>query len=147
MLSVCDAAYLFTTFIFSRFYTSFCLLSLFVFLKQKSIRVKVITLFLILNVTLPPRIANRVGEDSYCRGGIVHSRDVCSRALFVRRPRPKGLWRFRASTSNSRSGRTWPQTYTPIRHIYHTYAQQDIRVYEDDHFEPRQRQYSNPKAL
>ena len=47
---------------------------------------------------------------------------------------PKALWRFRASTSNSPSGRSWPHTHTPIRHIDHTYAQQDIRVCGDDHF-------------
>ena len=48
--------------------------------------------------------------------------------------RPTALWRFRASTSNSSSGRSWPQTYTHMCHIDHTCAQQDIRVYEDDHF-------------
>ena len=125
MLGVCDAR-IYLQPLFSRFYTSFCLLSLFVFIKQKSGRVKVITLFLILNVTLPPRIANRVGEDSYCRGGIVHSRDVCSCALLERPKSPKGLWRFRVSTSNSRSGRAWPPTDKLICYIYHTYAQQDI---------------------
>jgi hypothetical protein len=30
------------------------------------------------------RIANRLGEDSYCRGGIVNIRCGCSRALLVR---------------------------------------------------------------
>ena len=34
-----------------------------------------------------------------------------------------------------------------IRYIYQTYAQQDIRVCEDDHFKPPMRQFSNPKAL
>ena len=33
----------------------------------------------------------------------------CSRALFVRPESPKALWRFRASTSNSLSGRSWLQ--------------------------------------
>ena len=47
------------------------------------------------------RIANRMVKDSYCRGGIVHIRVGCSRALFVRRESPKALWRFRVSTSNS----------------------------------------------
>ena len=92
------------------------------------------------------RIANGVGEDSRCRGGIVHIRFGCSRALLVRPLRPTALWRFRVSTSNSPSGRTWPHTHTHIRHIHHTYAQQDIRVCGDDHFEPPKRQFSNPKA-
>ena len=52
------------------------------------------------------RIANRVGEDSCCRGGIVHIRSVCSRALLVTLLCPTALWRFRVSTSNSPSGRT-----------------------------------------
>ena len=60
------------------------------------------------------RIANRVGEDSYCRGGIVHSRGVCGSALLVRRNRSTALWPFRASTSNSLNGRTWPHTHTQI---------------------------------
>ena len=34
---------------------------------------------------------------------------VCVR---IRANRPTALWRFRASTSNSSSGRSWPQTYT-----------------------------------
>ena len=93
------------------------------------------------------RIANRLVEDSYCRGGIVNTRGVCSRARSVRPNSPKALWRFRASTSNSQSSRTWPPTHTPIRQIDHTYAQQDIRVCEDDPFEPPIRQFSNPKAL
>ena len=80
------------------------------------------------------RIANLVGEDSCCREGIVNTRFGCSRALLVRRPRPKALWRFRASTSNSPSGRTWPHPHTDLPQIYHTHAQQDIRVCGDDHF-------------
>ena len=80
------------------------------------------------------RIANRVGEGSYCRGGIVNTRGGCSSALVVRPKSSKALWRFRASTSNSPSGRSWPHNHTPVRHIYQTHAQQGIRVYEDDHF-------------
>ena len=56
-------------------------------------------------VTLRVRIANWTGEDSRCRGGIVHIRGGCSCVRGIRRPRPKALWRFRASTSNSPSGR------------------------------------------
>ena len=41
----------------------------------------------------------------------------------------------------------WPHTYTPIRDIYHIHAQQDIRVCGDDHFQPPNWQYTNPKAL
>ena len=59
-------------------------------------------------VTLRVRIANWTGEDSCCRGGIVHIRGGCSCVRGIRRPRPKALWRFRASTSNSPSGRLWP---------------------------------------
>ena len=109
--------------------------------------------FMSASVILPSRItfllrtANRVGEDSYCRGGIVHTRFGCSRALFVPPESSTALWRFRASTSNSPSGRTWLHTHTQIRYIYQTYAQQDIRVCGDDHFEPPNRQYHNTKAL
>ena len=93
------------------------------------------------------RIANRVGEGSRCRGGIVHIRGGFSRALFVRRDCSKALWRFRVSTLNSPSGHTWPQYNTPIRYIYHTYAQQDIRVRGDDLLQPPKRQSENPRSL
>ena len=93
------------------------------------------------------RIANHLVKGSCCRGGIVNIRCGRSCALLVQPQSTKALWRFRASTSNSPSGRTWPHTHTPIRYIYQTYAQQDIRVCGDDHFEPPNRQYHNPKAL
>ena len=113
------------------------------------------TLFLLMSdtcdfkscVTLLLRIANHMVMDSYCRGGIVNTRVGCS---FVPRIRPKSskaLWRFRTSTSNSPIDLFRPHTHTQIRHIYQTYAQQGIRVYEDDHFEPPMRQLANPKAL
>ena len=85
-------------------------------------------------VVLRLRIANRLVEGSYCRGGIVNTRGVRSRTLLERRSCPKALWRFRASTSNSPSGRSWPPTDTALRHIYHTYARQDIRICGVDHF-------------
>jgi len=84
-------------------------------------------------VTLHARIANGVVEDSYCRGGIVNTWCGCSHARSVRPKSPTALWRFRVSTSNSPSGRSRPQNDTHVRNIYHTYAQQDIRVYGDDH--------------
>ena len=87
-------------------------------------------------VALHLRKTSLLVEDSCCRGGIVHSRCVCSRARSVRRESPKALWRFRVSTSNSPSGRTRLYTNTPthVRYIYQTYAQQGIQVCEDDHF-------------
>ena len=111
--------------------------------------VRVITNFILIlpRVTLHPRTANQVGEDSRCRGGIVNIRVGFSRALFVRRESSTALWRFRASTSNSPSSRTWPHYDTNLRYIYQTYAQQDIRVCEDDHLKPQKKQYQNPKAL
>ena len=102
---------------------------------------------LVARVTLHVRIANRVGEDSSCRGGIVHSRCGCSRALVEGPKSSTALWRFRVSTSNSLIGLSRPQTHTHLRQIDHTYVQQDIRVYEDDHMQPPKRQYPNPKAL
>ena len=102
---------------------------------------------ILVRVTLRVRIANPMVKGSCYRGGIVHIRFGYSCALLVRRPRPKALWRFRVSTSNSPSGRTWPPTDTHLRYIHNTYAQQDIRVYEDDHFQPRKWQFLNPKAL
>ena len=98
-------------------------------------------------VTLHVRIANPMVMGSCCRGGIVNTRFGNSRAPSVRPESPTALWRFRASTSNSPSGLSWPPADTTIRHIHHTYAQQDIRVYEDDHFQPPIRQFQHPKAL
>ena len=91
-----------------------------------------ILVLILARVTLRLRIANQVVMDSRCRGGIVHIRCGCCRALLQRRHRPKALWRFRVSTSNILSGRSWLPTYTH-RHISQTYAQQDIRVCGDDH--------------
>ena len=93
------------------------------------------------------RKTNRVGEDSCCRGGIVHIPFGFYCALLVRLPRPTALWRFRVSTSNSPSGQTRLHAHTPIRYIYQTYARQDIRVCEDDHLKPPIGQLANPKAL
>ena len=87
-------------------------------------------------VTLHLRKTSLLVEDSYCRGGIVNIRFGCSRALFERPQSPTALWRFRASTSNSLIGRSWPHFHTHLRQIDHTYARQDIRVCEDDHVEP-----------
>ena len=63
-------------------------------------------------ITFLLRIANHMVMDSCCRGGIVNIRCGRSRVLLERRPRPTALWRFRVSTSNSPSGRLWPQTNT-----------------------------------
>ena len=98
-------------------------------------------------VVFHARIANQMGEDSRCRGGIVNTRGGCSRALLVRRTRPKALWRFRVSTPNSLSGHSWLPIHTHLRYVDQIYAQQDIRVCEDDHFQSPNRQFSNPKAL
>ena len=111
----------------------------------------ILNLILILNglarVTLHLRIANHLVMDSYCRGGIVHIRVGCSCVRSIRPESSTALWRFRVSTSNSPTGRSWPPTHTPIRYIHHTYAQQDIQVCGDDHFEPPNWQFPNPKAL
>ena len=85
--------------------------------------------------------------DSRCRGGIVNIPFGCCGALPIRRTSPKALWRFRASTSNSPSGRSRLHSNTKIRYIDHTYAQQDIRVCEDDHLKPPLRQLPKSKAL
>jgi len=98
-------------------------------------------------VTRRVRIANHMVMDSCCRGGIVNTRGGCSCTPLLRRDRPNALWRFRASTSNSLNGRTLLHTYTQLRYIYHTYAQQDIRVCEDDLLKPPKRQSNHPKAL
>ena len=59
----------------------------------------------------------------------------------------QALWRFRVSTSNSLSDRSWPPTNTQIREIYRTYAQQDIQVCGDDHFQPPMRQLSKSRSF
>jgi hypothetical protein len=117
------------------------------FLNELSIALLIRPIGRTRRITLHVRFANHMVMDSYCRGGIVHIRCVRYRALLVRLPRPKALWRFRASTLNSLIGRTRLHIYTHIRYIYHTYVQQDIRVCEDDHFQPPKRQFPNPKAL
>ena len=92
------------------------------------------------------RIANRLVMGSCCRGGIVRIRGGCSRARSVRPKSSKALWRFRVSTSNSPSGRSWPHTHTHTRYIDHAYAQQDIRVCGDDHFQPHKWQFSESQG-
>ena len=89
---------------------------------RQALRLRAIILILILililaRVTLRLRTTSLLGEDSCCRGGIVHIRGGCSRALLVRPNSSTALWRFRVSTSNSPSGRSWPPTHTPIRYI------------------------------
>jgi len=80
------------------------------------------------------RTTTLVVMDSRCRGGIVNTRFGCSRELLARHNSSTALWRFRASTSNSPSGRSRPLPNTQTHRIYQTYAQQDIRVCGDDHF-------------
>jgi len=99
------------------------------------------------HATLHLRIANRVGEDSCCRGGIVNTRGCCSCVPRIRPQSPTALWQFRASTPNSLSGRTRPPTDLHTSDIHHTFARQDTRVYEDDHLKPPKLQYKNPEAL
>ena len=95
------------------------------------------TVTLVARVVLRLRIANQVGEDSCCRGGIVHIRCVCSHAPSLPPKSSTALWRFRVRTSNSLSGRTWPHPRTQICYKYnHHYAQINIRVCEDDHLKP-----------
>ena len=122
-------------------YLSLCVFAYFAHSKTEAVsRI----LFLLMNdtcdfkscVALHVRIANRLVTDSSCQGGIVRIRGVCSRALLEQPYSSKALWRFRVSTSNSPSGRTWPLPNTPMCHIDHTYAQQGIRVCGDDHFQP-----------
>ena len=110
------------------------MLSLSVCVLLQEVILLILILILILNITLHPRIANQMVMGSCCRGGIVHIRGSRSRARGIRSIRPTALWRFRASTSNSLIGRSRLPTHTPIRQIDHTYARQDIQLYEDDHF-------------
>ena len=64
---------------------------------------------ILARVTLRVRIANRIGRGQllsrrYC----THSGWLFSCASHTASYGPKALWRFRVSTSNSPSGRTWP---------------------------------------
>ena len=93
------------------------------------------------------RIANHLAKDSSCRGGIVDIRAGCSRALLVRLYRPKALWRFRVSTSNSRTRQRERHDRTPFRRIDHIYAQQGIQGYEDYRLQLQLQQFLYPKAL
>ena len=58
-------------------------------------------------VVFHARIANQMGEDSRCRGGIVNTRGGCSCERLVRCHCSTALWQFRVSTSNSQTGRAW----------------------------------------
>ena len=107
-----------------------------------------ILILILARVTLHLRKTSLLGEGSRCRGGIVNTRCVLRCCALLERPNSStALWRFRVSTSNSPSGRSLLQTNTHFRYIYQTFAKQDIRVCEDDHFQPPKRQFSNPKAL
>ena len=125
------------------------MLSLSVCVLLQEVILLILILILILNITytLHPRIASQMVMDSRCRGGIVHSRGGRSCVRGIRSIRPTALWRFRVSTSNSLSGRSRLHFDTLLRYIYHTYAQQDIRVCGDDLLKPPKRQYPKPKAL
>jgi transcriptional regulator GlxA family with amidase domain len=107
----------------------------------------ILIMITMLRAAVHLRTTSLLVTDSCCRGGIVHSRCGCSCARIERPESPKTIWRFHASTSNSSSGRTWLHTHTHLRQIYHTYAQQGIRVCGDDHCEPPKRQSKNPNAL
>ena len=84
-------------------------------------------------ITSNLRIANRVGEDSCCRGGIVHIRGGCSRALLVRPIVPRRFGGF-VQVLQTVQVAVLGRNLHASRYIYQIYAQQDIRVYEDDHF-------------
>ena len=117
------------------------------FLLLYNFRNAIVIMKLVARATFHLRIANRVGEDSCCRGGIVNTRGCCSCVPRIRPQSPTALWQFRASTPNSLSGRTRPPTDLHTSDIHHTFARQDTRVYEDDHLKPPKLQYKNPEAL
>jgi hypothetical protein len=73
------------------------------------------TIFSAMCIVLHLCKTNQMVMDSCCRGGIVRSRFGFSRALLVRPQSPTALWRFRANTSNSPSGRSRLHPRTPIR--------------------------------
>ena len=62
------------------------MLSLSVCVLLQEVILLILILILILNIPLRPRIANQMVMGSRCRGGIVHIRGGCSRAL-LERPR------------------------------------------------------------
>ena len=136
-------------------YMSLCVYSRISRVRKRKLFLLSRILFLLMNdtydfkscVALHVRIANRLVTDSRCRGGIAHIRGGFSRALLERPNSSTALWRFRVSTSNSPSSRSWPHTNTQNCQNDNTYARQDIRVCEDDHFQSPKWQFSNSKAL
>ena len=90
--------------------------------EQRVYTSRAILFYSILRAVLHIRIANQVGEDSYCRGGIVHIRGVCSCERLVQPESSTALWRFRVSTSNSLGGLSWPQsnTHMPVSYTHLT---------------------------
>jgi hypothetical protein len=72
----------------------------------------IILILILERVTPRLRKTNQLVKGSRCRGGIVHIRVGCSRALLERPNSSKALWRFRASTSNSPSGQNMLHFYT-----------------------------------
>ena len=70
------------------------------FLLLYNFRNAIVIMKLVARATFHLRIANRVGEDSCCRGGIVNTRCGCSSCASSYGHSPTALWRFRVSTSN-----------------------------------------------
>ena len=74
----------------------------------------IILILILERVTPRLRKTNQLVKGSRCRGGIVNTRG-CSCVPRIRSENPTALWRFRASTSNSPSDRSRPQTNTHTR--------------------------------
>ena len=79
------------------------------------------------------RIANHMVMDSRCRGGIVHIRVGCSRALCTAR-KFHGALAVSCKYFKQSQVAVLGRNQHAHSYIHHTHAQQDIRVCGDDHF-------------
>ena len=124
-----------------QFITLLLLLLLFVFFQSKC------DFIILVRVTLRVRIANPMVKGSCYRGGIVHIR--FGSFLCASRTASSSHGALAVSCKYFKQSK-WPFlaacAHAYFVDIYHTYAQQDIRVYEDDHFEPPMRQYDTSQG-
>ena len=106
----------------------------------------IILILILERVTPRLRKTNQLVKGSRCRGGIVNTRVV---VLVRSRTASESHGALAVSCKYFKQSK-WPfsaATNTHLRHIDHTYAQQDIRVCGDDHLKPPMWQFPNPKAL
>ena len=124
------------------------MLSLSVCVLLQEVILLILILILILNIPLRPSYRQNNGNGQllsrrYCK----HSGWLFSRASRTALIRPTALWRFRVSTSNSRSGRSLAAIRTHASAILIILTLNKIFEYvEMTILQPQKRQSENPKV-